>query len=511
MQNNSTVTRAVRWAVWAGLATATTATIDLAHADEADGTSLEQKIVDQDQRIKVLERKLELQNEAATTAAASAPVVKAGPSGFSIASADGKNVLRLRGTLNVDGRYFKDFDPAFSSSYASADGWTLRKVRPYVEGTLGGIYDFRLQPEFGGGKTVILDAYVAARLKPWAVITAGKFKAPVGLERLQTDAYNRFIELGFPSSLVPNRDIGVQFAGAVGGGVVNYAVAYTDGVIDGSGAESNPSPDNDSDNTREVSARVFAQPFLNSDNYYLRGVGIGVAGSSGSKRGNATTASTGTNTATTAVVTTVTTNAWLPSYRSPGQVSFFSYRGDTATSITVDEATYADGRHTRLSPQAYYYFGSFGVIGEYVESKQAVHRVTASSDRSATLKNKAWQVATSYLLTGEDATYGSPVVPNSSFAVGKPGWGAWEIAARYQKLDIDDAAFAGGAASFADPTKSVSAATGYGLAVNWYLNQNVRWTVEYDETRFTGGAGTAAAIVDRQAEKLYATRFALSF
>lgn len=476
-----------------------------------DAPTLEQQLSEQDQRIKILERKLELQNEAATASAASTATVKAGPGGFSLASADGKNVFKLRGTFNLDGRYFKDFDPSFASSYASADGWQLRKIRPYFEGTLNGNFDFRFQPDFAGGKTVILDAYLAARLKPWAVITAGKFKAPVGLERLQTEQYNRFIELGFPSSLAPNRDVGLQFSGTLGSGTVNYAAAYTGGVIDGSSSDSNPSADADSDNRREWSARVFTQPFVNSSNYYLRGLGFGIAGSNGDKTGNAAISNSGTASATTAVVTTVTTNAWLPSYRSPGQVSFFSYRGDTATSITVNEASYANGTHSRLSPQAYYYIGSFGVLGEYITSKQAVRRITASSDTSVTLKNKAWQIAAAYLLTGEDESYGAAVVPNSNFAIGKPGIGAWEIAARYQKLDIDDAAFAGGAGSLADPTKSVSAATGYGLVLNWYLNQNVRWTLEYDQVDFTGGAGTTGNIVDRQAEKLYATRFAVAF
>jgi len=292
--------------------------------------------------------------------------------------------------------------------------------------------------------------------------------------------------------------------------LVSYAAAYTGGVIDGNGSENNPTTDTDSDNKRDISARIFVQPFLNTSNFFLRGFGIGISGSSGKALGNATSTSTGTATATTAVATTVTTNAWLPSYRSPGQVTFFSYRGDTATSITVNEAAFANGTHSRLSPQAYYYYGSLGLLGEYAESKQAVRRVTATSDVQTTVKNKAWQVYAAYLLTGEDESYGA-VTPRSNFAIGQRGIGAWEIAARYQKLDIDDAVFDGGSASLANPATAVSAATGYSVALNWYLNQNVRWTLEYDQTNFTGGAGTATAIVDRQAEKLYATRFAITF
>ena len=207
----------------------------------------------------------------------------------------------------------------------------------------------------------------------------------------------------------------------------------------------------------------------------------------------------------------MTTNSWLPSYRTAAQQTLFSYRGDNADTLTLNEATYADGKQTRLAPQAYYYYGSLGVITEYTESKQAVSRHTSTTaTRSDTLKNKAWQVAASYFLTGEDAAYNS-ATPRNNFAIGQPGVGAWEVAVRYQKLDIDDKAFAGGSASFANPATAASAASGYGLAVNWYLNQNVRWTLEYDHTSFEGGAGTATLITDRKDENAYVTRFALAF
>jgi len=489
-------------------------------AQSADAPTTEERLADQEQRIKILERKLELANEASTAAAASTPVVKAGGSGFSLNSADGKNSIKLRGTLNFDGRYFADYDDtanltngvAGTSAYRSANGFLTRKIRPVIEGTLYSIYDFRFQPEFAGGRTVILDSYVAARFKPWAVVTAGKFKNPVGLERLQTEQFNKFLELGFPSSLVPNRDLGVQFSGAVLNGVVNYAAGIFDGTIDGNGSENNPNPDADSDNKREVAARVFVLPFSNSSNYYLRGLGIGLAATTGSKRGNAdvSLASGSATGATTQVVPVVTTNTWLPTYRTAAQQTLFSYRGDNAVTLNLNEATYADGRATRLSPQAYYYYGSLGVITEYVESKQEVSRHTSAGTNSATLKNKAWQVAATYFLTGEDATYNS-ATPRNNFSIGQPGIGAWEIAARYQKLDIDDNAFVGGSTSFANPATAVSAATGYSVAINWYLNQNVRWTVEYDHTSFDGGAGTAAAITDRKDENAYVTRFALAF
>jgi phosphate-selective porin OprO and OprP len=488
----------------------------------ADPPTIEQRLAEQEQRIKVLERKLELANEATKTAAATTPVVKATPSGFSLNAADGGNVIKLRGTLNLDGRYFTSFDRtanltngvAGSSAYNSADGFLTRKIRPIVEGTINGIYDFRIQPDFAGGKAVILDSYVAARLAPWAVVTVGKFKNPVGLERLQTEQYNKFLEPGFPSSLLPYRDLGVQFSGAVLNGVLNYAGGIFDGTIDGSGSDGNPTPDANGDNKLEFSGRLFALPFANSSNDYLRGLGVGIGGTAGSKSGNASVSlGAGSSNATTAtqVVPFITTNTWLPSYRTAAQQMLFSYRGDNAVTLSANDATYADGSSTRIAPQAYYYFGSLGVLAEYAVSSQAVSRHTSATvTRSATVRNKAWQIAASYFLTGEDAAYNS-ATPAQNFAIGSPGIGAWEIAARYQRLSIDNNAFTGGSSSFANPATAVSAARGISLALNWYLTQSIRWTAEYDRTSFDGGAGSSGLITDRKDETAFVTRFALAF
>ncbi len=110
------------------------------------------------------------------------------------------------------------------------------------------------------------------------------------------------------------------------------------------------------------------------------------------------------------------------------------------------------------------------------------------------------------MITGEEQTFRSPN-PAQPFQIGKPGWGAWELVARVQELTIDDDAFTGGAASFANPAQSAHRAKAAGLGVNWYLNQNVKWQLDYDFTQFDGGAAGG----DRPDEKAYFTRIVLSF
>lgn len=466
--------------------------------------ALLERLEQQEQRIRILERKLELADETATATARSTPVAKAAPAGYSLAAADGSYGIKLRGNLAVDGRFFLD-----QNTPSTADTWLLRRVRPYVEGSVGGSYDFRFMPDFGGGRSVVMDAYVAARLRPWFVLQAGKFKGPVGLERLQPDQYNRFMELGFPSSLVPNRDLGVQVSGAVLGNRLSYAVGWFDGTADGASTDANASPDNDNDGKRDWEARLFAQPFLQSGHFALRGLGFGLGGSYVNATGVATSTATNvTNGTATGVLTTVTTTALLPTYRTPGQQSLFGYRGDSAGTGTLNEATYAAGLRRRLAPQAYYYYGPFGLVGEYTKVTQQLQRqVNATTLRRATLRHSAWQLSGSWFLTGEEAAYAA-FTPRSTFAIGKPGSGAWELVARYQRIAFDADAFTGGAASFADPARSVRAARDIGAGVNWYLNQNFKWQLNYDQSSYTGGG---AGGLDRPDERALATRFSLVF
>ena len=471
------------------IAAAVSATLLFASAAGADELSdLRDRLEAQEQKIRVLERKLELQDEATKAAVPTTPVVRASPQqGFRIQSADAANVLRLRGVLHFDGRYFAD-----DVTPETADTWILRRVRPTFEGTLNGIYDFRFTPDFAGGRTFILDAFLAARLKPWAVITAGKFKVPVGLERLVSATDLRFIERAFPTSLVPNRDLGLQFGGDIAGGLMNYSVGYFNGVTDGSSSDNNtPTPDVENDTKGDWAARVFFQPFINSENFALRNLGFGIAGTFVDSTGSAAT-------------------TLLPSYRTPGQQVFFSYRAFTAASGTTPavNGTFADGDRLRWTPQAYYSVGSFGVLGEYVKVSQDVTRATPTAGlRSATLDQTAWHVQLAWFATGEDEQFRG-FTPGSVFSLDNHTWGAWELVARYHELDIDDATFVGGADSFANPDSAASKASAWGVGVNWYLNQNYKWSLNYDVTSFEGGAPGGA---DRPDEKALFTRFALQF
>jgi phosphate-selective porin OprO/OprP len=139
-------------------------------------------------------------------------------------------------------------------------------------------------------------------------------------------------------------------------------------------------------------------------------------------------------------------------------------------------------------------------MGEYVISDQRVSKGAASAD----LQNTAWEIATGWVLTGEKASYAG-VTPSHPFSLHNGGgWGAWQIVARYEELDVDDTTFP----TYANPATSASEARAWAVGLNWWLNKNVREMTSFSRTTFDGGATGAVTV---KPEEVFFTRMQLSF
>ncbi|MCI0529431.1 MAG: hypothetical protein L0Y56_18485 [Nitrospira sp.] len=431
--------------------------------------TLKEQVEALDQKIRILERRAELEKESATAKAKEVSILNAGKDGlFTLKSADNNFKLRVGGYLQVDGRFFLHDETA-----PLVNTFLLRRVRPILEGTVYKYYDFRIMPDFGGGTASLQDAYLSISYWPQAKLQVGKFKPPVGLERLQSGANLLFVERTLPTNLVPNRDIGLQLYGDLGDGAFSYALGVFNGVADLASADIEPSSNDDKD----VVGRIFGLPFKTSDIESLQGLGLGIAGSYGNEQGT-------------------TTAPNLPSYRTPAQQTFFTY----IRAAAAPGPTFADGQLIRYSPQAYYYWGPFGLLGEYVRSSQEVKRGT----NSAKLTHSAEQLAVSYVLTGGTASY-KGVKPKHQFDPRNGEWGEFELKARYSRLVVDDDAFP----TYADPVTAAREAKAWAVGVNWYLNKNIKLNLDYETTAFKGGGGTAST--DREDEKVILNRFQIVF
>lgn len=438
--------------------------------------ALKQQIQELDQKIRVLERKKELETDASAEKAKTTPVVSLGASGFSVRSADSNFVFKVRGYVQVDGRFYPT-DPVDSSVN---DTFLIRRARPIFEGTAYDKFDYRVMLDFGSqaslstaNNALLQDAYLTARILPEFQIQAGKMKEPVGLERLQSGANMLFIERAYPTLLVPNRDVGVQVQGDLFANTLRYEFGVFNGVADGgSGDFDTTDPDKD------FAGRLFAHPFRNTDWTALKGVGLGLAGTYGTQEGS------------------------LRSFVSEGSQRFFSYR---SSSVATSPNVLADGTHWRVAPQAYYYSGPFGLLAEYVVSSLEVKQSgggTGAGQRER-LVNKAWQVAGSYFLTGEENSF-KAVTPKRPFNFHGGGWGALELTARVSQLDVDDAAFP----VFANPATAASEALTFGVGLNWHLNRNVKLSLDYGHTDFTAARNNP---YNSTSENVILTRAQFSF
>ena len=413
-------------------------------------------------RLDALDQKLELLQHNANVK--EGPTTTAGRDTFSITSPDKTFRLRIGGHLQMDGKAFPD-----DGAHLLTDAFNIRRARPILEGSLGNYVDFRFMPDFGNGQSLVYDAYADVKIEPYAVVRGGKFKTPLGLEVLQNDADRTFIENALPSDLVPNRDEGFQLYGDIVHRL-SYQVAVANGAPDGANI------DGDTHNGKDVVARVFATPFAPSGLKALKGLGFGVAASTGPQDDG----------------------ALLPTFKSTGgQAIFFSYGTKTVT-------PFADGRRLNYTPQLYYYAGPFGLMAEYADSAQEIAATINSKTILHDINNHAWQVAGSWLLTGEQKSYKNVVPRRSLERNSNRGFGAWELVARYTELNVDPTAFTAG---FADPTKSARAARSWAVGMNWYLNFFTKLQFEYEQTRFELGAATG----NRPTEHVLEERLQIAF
>jgi phosphate-selective porin OprO/OprP len=465
---------------------------EVATNGDTDITALEQQIQALDQKVRILERQRELDQQAAADADKAAPKITLGANGFGFSLADSNFVATIHGLLQVDSRTYQNNDHIQGN-----DSFLLRRARPILSGTVYHDFDFMFVPEFGNATPgaasaattpSIYDAYINYHYSPALQLQGGRFKPPVGLEYLQSDGYMSFNERSLATDLIPGRDLGFELHGNLFGGVLSYAA----GIFNGVGDNQRNTTDIGFQDDREFDGRLFVQPFKTTSIAALQNLGVGVGGSWGH--------SSITNT----LDLPNTTGGTLPGFITDGQQQFFAYNPATGGVV-------ANAVHWRLSPQGYYYYGPLGLLGEYVVSDQGVENTV--SHTTADLENTAWEISGGWVLTGEDASYNG-VTPRHPFDPRNGGWGAWQLVGRYAELNVDKAAFP----DFANPATSASGAQAWAVGLNWYLNNNIRIDASFSRTTFTGGgAATGASAlsppgsVTSHPEEVFFTRVQLSF
>jgi phosphate-selective porin OprO and OprP len=103
----------------------------------------------------------------------------------------------------------------------------------------------------------------------------------------------------------------------------------------------------------------------------------------------------------------------------------------------------------------------------------------------------------SYTLTGEHRKYNPStgayggIIPDHPFSLSTGGWGALELAARYSIVDLNDL-FTPGTALTATNGAAGGRQEVITLGVNWYINQNIRFMLDYLHGSVDKKSGAAA-------------------
>ncbi len=335
-----------------------------------------------------------------------------------IESADGKYSFQPTGRVHVDYTYFDD------DKNDNPNGAHIRRARLGFKGDLGEDFNYKAEVDFGGEATNIKETYLAYTGFDFADIWAGNFKPPVGLEQNTSTNYMSFTELS-PASNAFTRDETIGLGLKSGGD--NWSLA---------GGVFNEDPGNNTTDDEAVSLDVRGSVDLLMDSPNVLHVGA-----SGSFRSPNSTAETVTITG-------------KPAGTGPNMVT-------TGAIGNVDSSTVYGAELAGV-------FGPFAFQGEYF-------RNSLERDAGSDPDFDGWYGQASYFLTGETRPYKGKtgnfdrVKPKTPLSLSEGGWGAWEVLARYDNLDLTDngAGIAGG--EMRNTT----------LGVNWYMTDYIRTMLDY--------------------------------
>jgi phosphate-selective porin OprO and OprP len=339
----------------------------------------------------------------------------------------------------------------------------FRRVRPTLAGSFGDRIQFQITPEFARAAPVLIDAVLRLELTPQLAVLVGRMRAPTSIDRLTSGARLLFLERGYPSQLLPNRDVGVQFVGTAASQAVDWNISLLSGARDGGSFSASTADDN-----VELAGRLFVRPWL-AANDWRRGFGIGFGFTRGVQDSGQSPAG----------------------YTTTGVQRWFRYQNSVRMGGTVQ----------RLAPQLSYYHGRFGLIAEFAVSSSQLLEI--ATDTRATIVNHGWQVAASWSLSGEP-NGPAGIAPAHRFNLRAGTWGAWVAMARIGGLSIDSDAFP----LFADNQLSARRIAGGSIGLQWFWSPQVKWLFNFDHNRFIGGVVGHRA---RRSETALMTRLQLVF
>ena len=345
--------------------------------------------------------------------------------GLRLDSGDGSVKLKIGGRIQNDWAYFCEDgtrERRFGDDFD--DGTEFRRARIYLSGTIYNDVEFKVQYDFAGGDADFKDVYMGLKNVPHVGnIRVGQMKPPFSLEQLTSSNNITFLERSLAHAADPPRNVGVMVYDDMLDQRMTWAAGVfrqTDDYGDGTGGRA-----------YTATARITALPWYEDEGKKLLHFGLGYA-----------------------------------------HLNFeddeIRYRARPESHLAprlVDTGTFGAEYGDLIGAEAALVHGPFSVQAEYVH---------------ALMQGRGWRVhdphfwaasvQASYFLTGEHRSYKTStgtwgrIKPRKNFTWNgdDDGPGAWEIAARYSHLHLNDGGVDGGRLR------------DFSLGLNWYLNPNMR-------------------------------------
>lgn len=393
-----------------------------------------------------------------------------------ICTPDGLNCIAITGRIHFDGGGY-DYHPNTATTVPQRldDGVNVRRARIGVVGKFMGDWNFGLIYDFGGtsdgfggtatagGTAVgflpggavsgIENAYLSyTGFKPFGgnlAIEGGVMDVPYTLSEASSSNDIMFMERASSNTIATNIAAG-DFRSTVGARWYNdrfWAGAYATGPT--TGAIHSASSINPNGTTEQFGAIARAAAQVISTNEYTLHIGGDAQWLIRPQH----------NLVTNAQTLTLSDRPEL--------------RIDPTTLISTGAIAGVTGAQV-YSAEAAATIGSLFLQGEYYWYNVERKAIAGLPD----LRFQGGYAEAGYILTGEtrkynpgSASYGG-VNPAHPFSLDGGGWGAWEIAGRYSTMDLNNQI--GSIAGVAGGRQNV-----YTLALNWYVNRNVRFMFDY--------------------------------
>ena len=379
-----------------------------------------------------------------------------------ISEPTGQFTFKPRGVVEADGVAFVERE----GGYDYNNGTGFRRARIGLEGTALKWWNYRIEVDFAGNAVNLTDAYLQYTKIPKTLITLGQHKAPFGLESNNSDNYNTFLERGMFTNAFGNagaeRRIGLSVAYAPKE-TINLAVGAF-GDNESIGRSSGAPVTNTPDESWGFNGRATWEPVFDTGKI----VHVGVAGyyRTALKSGDTEDAIRITD---------------RPNIRiDNGNIA------DSGVITGVNSLFYAGAEAAGV-------FGPFTIASEY--GKLWVDRPDL---RNANFRG--FYIYGSWFITGETRPFrgGNFDRVRPFTEVGKDGLGAFELALRYDKIDLSDS-----------PVRRGNEAQSVTLGLNWYFNPYAK--LMFNWVRFSGDNTPLDPIGSETEGDAYATRLHLDF